>query len=47
MIYLATPYSDESMAVMESRFDVACRIAGALMAKGEVVYSLDMRCAMH
>ena len=24
---------------MEQRFDVACRIAGALMAKGDVVFS--------
>ena len=38
-VYLATPYSDPSLAVMEQRFDAACRIAGALMAQGEVVFS--------
>ena len=39
MIYLATPYSHPDPAVMESRFDAACRIAGALIAQGEVVFS--------
>lgn len=39
MIYLATPYSDHDPAVMEARFDQACAIAGALMAKGEIVFS--------
>ena len=38
-IYLATPYSDPDPAVMESRFDTACRVAGALMAKGHLVFS--------
>lgn len=39
MIYLATPYSHPDIAVMESRFDMACRIAGRLMADGEIVFS--------
>jgi hypothetical protein len=39
VIYLATCYSHPSPDVMEQRFDAACRIAGALMAQGEVVYA--------
>lgn len=39
MIYLATPYSHPEPAVMEQRFQDACRIAGLLMAQGEVVFS--------
>ena len=39
MIYLATPYSHSDPAVMEQRFDAACRIAGELMRKGELVFS--------
>ena len=39
MIYLATPYSHPDHAVMEARFDAACRFAGAMMAHGEVVFS--------
>lgn len=39
MIYLATPYSHSDPAVMEARFDLACRIAGALMSAGHVVFS--------
>jgi hypothetical protein len=39
MIYLATPYTDPDPAVMEARFDLACRIAGYLMARGHVVFS--------
>ena len=53
MIYIATPYSHPDLAVMESRFDAACRIAGALMAKGDVVFSpiahthpIVIRCAL-
>ena len=38
MIYLATPYSHPSAAVMEARFVAACHVAGALMARGEVVF---------
>ena len=39
MIYLATPYSHSDPAVMEARFDQACRISGKLMAAGEIVFS--------
>lgn len=39
MIYLATPYSHPDPAVMEQRFETACRIAGWLMARGEIVFS--------
>ena len=39
MIYLATAYSHSDPAVMEQRFDLACRIAGRLMARGEIVFS--------
>ncbi len=39
MIYLATAYSHPDPAVMESRFDTACRVAGKLMADGVVVFS--------
>lgn len=38
-IYLATPYSHSDKAVMESRFDQACKIAGMLMAEGHTVFS--------
>ena len=38
-VYLATAYSHPDPAVMESRFDAACRIAWALMAQGEIVYA--------
>ena len=38
MIYLATCYSHTDPSVMEARFDAACRIAGALMAQGEIVF---------
>ena len=53
MIYLATPYSDPDPAVMEERFDAACHCAGALMARGEIVFSpiahthpIAVRCAL-
>lgn len=39
MIYLASPYSHPDHAVMEARFDAACRAAGALMAAGYIVFS--------
>jgi len=39
MIYLATPYSHADAATREARFDMACRIAGAMMRRGEVVFS--------
>lgn len=39
MIYLASPYSHADPAVMEERFDAACRAAGSLIASGLVVYS--------
>jgi nucleoside 2-deoxyribosyltransferase len=39
LIYLASPYSHPDAAVMESRFDSICRIAGQLMQAGHVVFS--------
>lgn len=39
MIYLASPYTHSDHAVMEQRFDAACRAAGKLMAEGHVVFS--------
>ena len=39
MIYLASAYSHRESAVMEQRFDAACRAAGKLMAAGHLVYS--------
>ena len=38
MIYLATPYTHPLPEVMESRFHAACRIAGKLMAEGDIVF---------
>jgi hypothetical protein len=38
MIYLATPYSHPDKCVEEFRFEQACKIAGALMAQGLVVF---------
>lgn len=38
MIYLATPYSHPDPAVRESRFHLACLIAGRMMANGELVF---------
>lgn len=39
MIYLASPYTHIDPAVMEQRFHAACRAAGHLMRKGEIVFS--------
>ena len=39
MIYLATPYSDASPNVMSARFVLACKVAGELLDRGEVVFS--------
>lgn len=39
MIYLASPYSDPSLGVMESRFLAACRAASRLMRLGRLVFS--------
>ena len=39
MIYLASPYSHPDPAVMEQRFETACRVAGWLMARGEIVFA--------
>jgi hypothetical protein len=44
MIYLASPYSDPNPAVMEARFEAACRAAGKLMNEGHVVYSPIVHC---
>src|SRR5262249_28129706 len=39
VIYLATPYSHPDPAVMEARFEQACKIAGELLVSGQVVFS--------
>ena len=39
MIYIASPYTHADPAVMEQRFDAACRAAGELMRQGHVVFS--------
>lgn len=39
MIYLACPYAHPDPDAMEQRFDMICRIAGALMARGHAVFS--------
>lgn len=44
MIYLISPYSHPDAAVMEDRYDRACRIAGAMLARGEMVYSPVAHC---
>jgi Domain of unknown function (DUF1937) len=40
MIYLITPYSDPDPKIVEFRYGIACRIAGRLMAEGEIVFSM-------
>ncbi len=39
LYYLATPYSHPDPLVRESRFDMACRVSGFLMAQGLNVFS--------
>lgn len=39
MIYLASPYSHEDFAVMESRFERAAQCAANLMGKGIEIFS--------
>ncbi len=39
MIYLACPYSDSSKQIEAFRANLASRMAAALMAKGETVFS--------
>lgn len=39
LIYLATPYSHPDQAVMEARFDAACRVTGELMQQGRKAFS--------
>lgn len=39
MIYLATPYSHPDPSIREARFEAACRVAGQLMAAGQIVFS--------
>ena len=54
MIYLASPYTHPTdNSVMEDRFNRACRVAGRIMAAGEVVFSpiahthpIAVRCEM-
>lgn len=38
-IYLASPYSHDDPAIKEQRFDVVCRLTGALMNLGMLIYS--------
>jgi len=44
MIYLASPYTHPDLAVMEDRFDKMCRVAGAYMKQGIIVYSPIVHC---
>lgn len=44
MIYLASPYSHSDPAVMEERFDAACKAAGYLMTQGHHVFSPIAQC---
>lgn len=39
MIYLACPYAHDDPAVRAARFDMACRAASALLARGVYVFS--------
>jgi len=39
MIYLGLPYSHPEKVVREMRFKIANKVAGALIAKGKIVYS--------
>jgi hypothetical protein len=39
LIYLATPYSHPDAEVRESRFQLACIVAGMIMAQGGHVFS--------
>ncbi len=44
MIYLSSPYSHPFQSKREERFDLVCRHAGFLMAKGIQVYSPIAHC---
>lgn len=44
MIYLASPYSDKDVAVMEERFKQAALFAGKLLNEGQIVYSPIVHC---
>lgn len=39
LIYLASPYSHPDRAVMDERFEAACRAAASLMSQGLHVFS--------
>jgi nucleoside 2-deoxyribosyltransferase len=39
LIYLASPYTHDSIDVMNERFEKVCRAAADLMQSGELVYS--------
>lgn len=39
LIYLASPYTHADPAVMQSRFEAACRAAAVLMRAGRAVFS--------
>ena len=39
LIYLASPYSHESEAIKEKRFELVCEYAAGLMKQGLFVYS--------
>lgn len=39
LVYLATPYSHEVLAVREHRFEVVNRVAAELMSEGIYIYS--------
>jgi hypothetical protein len=44
VIYLVTPYTDPRPAVMRERFEAACRIAAAVIGRGQVVFSPIVHC---
>lgn len=37
--YLATPYTHPDREMMRQRYELACQIAGALLQRGELIYS--------
>jgi len=44
MTYLATPYTHPDRAIMQARFEQACRLTAVLIAVGHVVFSPIVHC---
>ena len=44
LIYLATPFTDKDLAIMENRFNVVNKVASDLMKKGIHVFSPISHC---